>query len=122
MATQKEAIQFIRDNFPSENVDESLIKIVVGWDDGRSQLVFAEVLETVIAVSSPFAERTAISAEQAINANTSIFGIGMAGDWFALKHVLPLADLDASELQIGISGLAEIADELEKKLGLGDKL
>ena len=42
MATQKEAIQFILENFPSEKIGDTLIKIVMSWDDGRSQLVFAE--------------------------------------------------------------------------------
>jgi hypothetical protein len=122
MATQQEAIQFILENFPSEKIGDTLIKIIMSWDDGRSQLVFAEVKEDVMAVSSPFAESSAISAQQAINANGTIFGVGMAGDWFALKHVVPLTDVDASEMGVAFSTLAEHADEIEKKLGLGDNL
>ena len=122
MAAQKEAIEFILENFPSEKIDDTLIKIVKSWDDGRSQLVFAEVKEEVIAVSSPFAESSAISAQQAINANATIFGVGMVGDWFALRHVVPLDDVDSSEMKVAFDLLAELADELEMKLGLGDNL
>jgi len=122
MATQKEAIQFILENFPSEKISDTLIKIVLSWNDGRSQLVFAEVKDEVIAVASPFAESSAISAQQAINANETVFGVGMAGDWFALKHAVPLEDVDASEMGVAFNLLAELADELEKKLGLGDNL
>ena len=122
MATQKEAIQFILDNFPSEKISDSLVKIVKSWDDGRSQLIFADVREEVISVLSPFAESSAISAQQAINANDTVFGVGMAGDWFALKHVVPLENVDASEMAVAFNLLSELADDIEKKLGLGDNL
>lgn len=122
MASQKEVVAFILKNFPSEEISENLIKVVISWNDGRSQLVFAHVMDDVMSVASPFADQSDISATQAINANESIFGVGMAGDWFALKHVVPLGDLDASEMDVAFKALAEIADELEKKLGLGDKL
>ena len=73
-------------------------------------------------MASPFAESGAISAQQANNANETIFGVGMACDWFALKHGVPLEDVDASELGVAFSTLAELADEMEKKLGFGDNL
>lgn len=122
MASQKEVISFILENFPSESISDTLVKVVVSWDDGRSQLVFANVMENLMDVASPFAEQSAISATQALNANESVFGVGMVADWYALKHVVPIDDLDASEMHVAFKALAEVADELEKKLGLGDNL
>lgn len=124
MASQSEVLSFIKNNYPSENVNENMVKVVISWNDGRSQLVFAHVLPdaTAMEVASPFGTMDAMSAEQAINANDSMFGVGVVGDWYALKHVVPIADIDQSEMDVAFKLLAETADELEKKLGFGDKL
>ena len=124
MASPNEVFSFITSNYPSEKISDSMIKVVVGWNDGRSQLVFAHIQPDAAAmeVASPFSTRDAMTAEQAINANESMFGLGVLGEWYALKHVVPIADLDASEMDVAFKLLAEVADELEKKLGLGDNL
>lgn len=122
MASQAETINFIKSNFKCDDLGDNVLKVLVSWNDGRSQLVFATVGTEIMQVASPFAQLSDISAEQALNANQSAFGVGKVADWFAIQHVVPMADLDASEISIAFNSIGEIADELEKKLGLGDKL
>ncbi len=122
MASQSETIDFITSNFQAESLGDNEFSVVKAWNDGRSQLVFATVGTEILQVASPFAKLSDISAEQALNANDSAFGVGKVLDWFAVKHVVPMADVDASELALAFSIVSEIADELEKKLGLGDNL
>jgi len=122
MASQSETFNFITSNFQCEKLSENLLKVVISWNDGRSQLVFATVKADVMQIASPFAKTSAITAEQALNVNNTAFGIGIVAEWFALQHVVPLPDLDASEIDIAFNTVGELADELEKSLGLGDNL
>lgn len=51
-----------------------------------------------------------------VGENTAL-GVRKVGDFFALAHLVPIEDADASELIVGIHLIGEAADELEGMLG-----
>lgn len=122
MATQQEAINFIKSNFDTELLESGGLKLVFDLGGGRSQLAFVEVNESNVQYSSPFASVDDVTAKQALEANSE-YSVGMQlhGSVYVVKHVTPLADLDASEITEGFELVANIADLLEKQLIGGDK-
>lgn len=123
MASQQEAINFIKSNFVTETYNDGL-KLIFDLDEGRSQLVFVFVDEFKVQYLSPFASIDDVTPKQALEANSE-FSVGMQivdNHLYVVKHVAPLADLDASEIAEGFELVANIADQLEKKLVGGDKL
>ena len=121
MATQAEAISFIKSTYVIANEDDGMMFLMFDQGDGRSQGVFVFVDEMKMGISSAFATTKSISADQALNAaSDKAFGIGREGDYYVVKHVVPIADLDPSVVIVGIEITANMADELESALGLGD--
>ena len=122
MATQLEVRNFIKSNYEVEVMDGGDFKLVFELDGGRSQLVFVDVTESNAQFSSPFASVDDISAKQALEANAG-FSLGMQiiSNYYVVKHVVPLADLDASEVTAAFDLVANIADMLEKSVVGGDR-
>jgi hypothetical protein len=123
MATQSEVLNFIKSNYETEVLSGGDLKLVFDLGGGRSQLAFVDVNESNAQFSSPFATLDDVTAKQALEANSEYsVGMQMVGNWYVIKHVVPLADLDASEVSEAFELVANIADMLEKKLVGGDKL
>lgn len=123
MATQAEALSYIKSNFKNEDLGDNVFKVLVEYDDNRSQLVWVGVLENVITLNSPFASEDDLSPKQALNAvSDGLFGLKTVGTLYTLSYLLFVEDLDASEINKGIHFLARSADELEKSLVGGDRL
>jgi hypothetical protein len=123
MATQAEVKSYITKNMSAELIDGDMYRIVFDLGEDRTQLVYAAVRETIMSVSSPFAMTEDVTPKQAIKAVEDFtFGIGTLGDWYVVRHVVPLADLDESEIIVGLEIVAGVADELEEELVGGDAL
>ena len=123
MATQSEVLNFIKSNYETEVLSGGDLKLVFDLGGGRSQLAFVDVNESNAQFSSPFATLDDVTAKQALEANSEYsVGMQMVGNWYVIKHVVPLADLDASEVSEAFELVTNIADMLEKKLVGGDKL
>lgn len=90
-------------------------------DANRSQVVFIDILETYILVSSPFAKVDQISADQAFKSGIP-WGVVTSGGFYCFTHVVLLANLDSLELDIPLAIMAAFADSYEESLGLGDNL
>jgi ABC-type taurine transport system ATPase subunit len=122
MATKDETLQYISDNYPIESLSEDALKIVFELEGGRTQVVYAIVLESLLLVDSPFAALDDINANIAFKlAEESFFGIRRSEDFYFVRHVIPLADVDASEIDLGLGLVAQTADTLESVVG-GDNL
>ncbi len=122
MATQQEAINYIKPNFNTEPLEDGGLKLTFDLGEGRSQLAFVNVNESNVLYGSPFASVNDVTAKQALEANAQFsLGMQMVGDVYVVKHVAPLADLDASEISDGFFLVANIADLLEKELVGGDR-
>lgn len=123
MATQNEVLNFIKSNYETEVLSGGDLKLAFDLGEGRSQLAFVDVTEANAQFSSPFATVDDVTAKQALEANAEYsVGMQLIGNWYVIKHVVPLADLDASEVATAFELVANIADMLEKKLVGGDKL
>jgi hypothetical protein len=121
MATQSEVKSYITNKMNAEHIDGDLYKITYDLGNNRSQLVFVSVKEAMMGAASPFAKTEEVTPKQAIKATeNSSFGIGTLGDWYVVRHVLLLDDLDESEILVGLDVVAQIADEIEEELVGGD--
>lgn len=120
MATFQEVIAHIKSNYVAEDMDGGL-KLEFNNDGGRTQLVFVfgQPDSPFLVISSPFAQNVGADAVLQI-ANDSVFGVKKFGDMYTLQHVVPLSDVDASEVEFGLKMVALAADELESKFG-GDR-
>lgn len=123
MATQAEAISYLKSNFKCEAITDDLFKVLVEFEEDRSQLVFVGIYTDVISLNSPFASEDDLSAKQALNAVTDgLFGLKMVGKLYGITNLLFVEDLDASEMNKGLHFIARTADNLEKSLVGGDRL
>lgn len=130
MATWREVENYLSSTYKVEKIDSAIIKLIFDLGNGRSQLVFVEGLalddpeDAIISVFSPFAKVNEISPQQLVNAMSSNSAIGVAiiGDWYTLKNVAPLQNLDANEIEWPLLFVTNFADQLEQSLGLGDDL
>jgi hypothetical protein len=121
MATKLETLKYINDNYNSEPIGDNALKFVFEINGGRTQLVFAAVFDDVLLIDSPFATVDDVNANIAFKlAEESILGIRRVGDHYSVRHVVPLADVDGSEIDLGLQLAAEAADQLESEVG-GDK-
>ncbi len=120
MATRAEALSFIKSNFQVEDLGDDFLKMVWTFENGRSQLVFAEVRDSLVLVLSPIAEVGRVTAEKILDVSESVWGIIKRGDLYFLTHVILLENADPNEISGPLEILAVHADELEEALGLGD--
>ena len=121
MATQKEVLNYISKNLIAERVEDEIFRIVYDLGNDRNQVVFALVGEASLSIASPFANTEDVTPKQALKSVEEInFGIGTLAGWYVVRHVVPLDDLDESEIITGLEEVARIADELEDSLVGGD--
>lgn len=120
MATQMEVINWLWDNV--EDLHQlgpttfSFRKLV---QDDRGQDVYFDVLESLVLISSPFSHDNQISSDVALKmvSDNTALGMRKVGEFYALAHVVPIKDLDVSEIVVGIHLVGESADEIETLLG-----
>jgi hypothetical protein len=119
MATLNEAMAHIKANYVYEETD-SLLKLEFTTEGKRSQVVWAAGTDDLLFVFSPFAVGT--NPEIVLNLTENAFyGIGRTdGGVYVVRHFLPLADVDASEIDLALKLVASQADALESQIG-GDR-
>lgn len=121
MATKQDAINYLIENYELEDLGDDSFKMLFNLDEGRSQLVFVGVFDEIMTIDSPFATTDDINANIAFKlGEDSILGIKKFGETYALRHIVPLEDVDASEIDLGLGFTARAADALEAQVG-GDK-
>jgi len=118
MATLNEALSHIKANYIFEETG-SVLKLEFTVEGNRSQVVWAGGSDELLFVSSPFAIGT--KPEIVLSLTEGMFlGIGRNGDVYVVRHALPLADVDASEIDFALKIVAIEADKLESQIG-GDR-
>jgi hypothetical protein len=117
MATAAEFKAFAMANYKIEETESGLLRMTYRFPDDRTQLVLIEVNDDFAMVSSAFASLEDVSPKQALDAaGDRIFGVKLIGNTFYLRHVIPLADVDPSEIDTGFEILAAAADVVEENL------
>lgn len=116
MATQQQAIDFLKSKYTVEDLGDDFYKLEFSLDDGRSQVVLIRFNEFWMIMSSAFATIDDLTPKQALEAaSDKICGIQLLGETYFVRNVLPIADLDESELQAGMDLVLLVADSLEEK-------
>ena len=119
MATRAEVIDHIRSYNDVEDMGDGQFKVLWELDGGRSQVVFMMVLDLFLVFVSPFASQDDLTAGKAIGM-AKIFGVCEIGDYYALRNVSLLEDLDESEIVDMAMVIAMRADAIEEEIG-GDR-
>lgn len=117
MASKAEVIKYIKDNYSYTEIEGGVLQLVFDNGNGRSQLVFALVLDSFIHFTSPYANVEKVTSHRALEVNETFYGTKLYGNYYVLAHVAYLEDIDPSEIQRAFSVLAFAADELEAKIG-----
>lgn len=125
MATWFELTQFVQQNAQTERMDTGMLKALLNYEDGRSQLAFvlpavpfADV--SIVTFMSPIGAKSAIPAAALMEEFTP-FGFRAFGDLYMVSHSVVLDTLDAPEAAFALHAVAAVADELEKKYVGGDQ-
>jgi len=128
MATWVEVKEFIKSNYKVQKEEDGMVVLVQEFTDGRSQLVyvFRKEHNGVIwaDISSPVGTISAGDLNSALESldNATCGGLVKIGDFHAVRHCMPIADLSSDELNGPLKLVAGAADTLEEKFVGGDKL
>lgn len=119
MATEQEVIEKIRSYDGVKDLGDGNFSFMARLEDSRSQIVFVTVSDPFLAFMSPFAEKDAISADQALSL-AKIFGVCDMGNYYGLRNLSLIEDLDESEIVNMAAYIAFRADAIESEVG-GDR-
>jgi hypothetical protein len=127
VATRDEVLAFIKKNYKIQQElqvgDETVMRVVVeGVSNKRSQNVFVGVDHSFF-VHSPFAQVGQVSAENVFKAHEGMrLGLSTMAGFYCITANISIQDLDPSEIIVAIELSGKLADDLERKLKLGDVL
>jgi hypothetical protein len=86
-------------------------------------MVLLDVYDGKLVVSSPFAKVSELPLPAAMKAAVRfVFGVVVYADHYCLRHVIPLADIDESEVEWALDVISVCADQIEQGTVGGDKL
>ncbi len=127
MTTWVGVSDYLHANYKIAREREGQIALILETTDGRSQQVSIDLElmgeEPWICITSGFGEVGQVNLENALAViDSRIFGaIGRAGNFYVVKHSAPVADMSVEELALPMHLTASIADEIESKVGIGDR-
>jgi hypothetical protein len=119
MATEQEVIEKIRSYDGVKDLGDGGFSWMAQLEGNRSQIVFVVVSDPWLAFMSPFAEKDAISADQALSL-AKIFGVCAWDNYYGLRNLSLIEDLDESEIVNMAAYIAVRADAIESEVG-GDR-
>jgi hypothetical protein len=128
MATWGDLVTFIRTEYRVTRVEPDEIRIEVEFEDERRQavVVYREVLdqrEEWVQIASPCGRATEVNLLALlteIGSTAVVGGLVIMGEYVAVRHSLPLENLDINEFVDPLALVAGVADELEEKFTGGD--
>lgn len=116
MATKQQAIDFMKSKYTAEDLGDDLYKLEFSLEEGRSQVILVGFSDNWMIMGSAFATTEDLTPRQALEAAREwICGIQLVEETYIVRNVLPIADLDESELQNGMDLVLHTADSLEQK-------
>jgi hypothetical protein len=128
MATWGDLVAFIRSEYRVTRVEPDEIRIEVEFEDERRQavIVYREVLDKRdewVQIASPCGRATQVNLPALLaelGQTAVVGGAVIMGEFVAVRHSLPLENLDINEFVDPMTLLAGTADELEEKFTGGD--
>ena len=123
MATMAELEGFLTKKFDLRKSGEGRYDGTWLTLNNRSQMVLLDVFDKKLVVSSPFAKVSELPLPAAMKAAVRfVFGVVVYEDHYCLRHVIPLADIDESEVEWALNVISACADQIEQDTVGGDKL
>ena len=123
MATMAELEGFLTKKFDLRKSGEGRYNGAWFMHNNRSQMVLLDVFDEKLVVSSPFAKVSELPLPAAMKAAARfVFGVVVYEDHYCLRHVIPLADIDESEVEWALNVISVCADQIEQDTVGGDKL
>lgn len=119
MATWPEVQSFIKSNYKVMSESDSLMSMLFGFEDGRSQIIHLGPVGGWLRVTSPVAKKGEVNVGKLVQ-ESRIFGVVEIGDYYALCHMQLLETVDGPEITEALGFLAGVADEVEKNVSTGD--
>lgn len=121
MTTKNDVVSYLKSNYGAEAISDGLFKLLISWNDGRSQIVFVTVTDAFVNVSSPVGTLSQANLPNLIKAvsENTLWGVRMIGDYICLSDTGFTDTMDAIELDVPIKLIAESADEIEDVLSNG---
>lgn len=128
MATWGDLVAFIRSEYRVTRAETDEIRVEVEFEDERRQsvVVYREVLdqrEEWVQIASPCGKATEVNLLALLTelGHTAVCGGAVImGEYVAIRHSLPLENLDINEFVDPLALVAGVADELEEKFTGGD--
>ena len=125
MAQWSEVVQILMNSkvHVAERVDQNLIKVRLATDKGRSQDVYVANVNDLVTFRSVVCQLDKVDVAKLMKADFVMnmpYGLGVVGDFLAIKHAQKLDSLDIGELAGPIAELAHFADFIEDALSGGD--
>lgn len=128
MATWDDLVAFVRSEYRVTRVGADEVRIEVEFDDERRQavVVYREVFdrrEEWVQIVSPCgkaAEVNLLALLTELGKAAVCGGAIVMGEYVAVRHSLPLENLDMNEFTDPLALVAGVADELEEKFTGGD--
>lgn len=128
MATWDDLVSYLKSNYKIAVEKPGFLGLGFNSGDGRSQRVIVEVagndeIGVWAKVFSPVADFSAKSLEAACREASNLVcgGIMVLDDVIWLSDSIPLANLDANEIDFPLRAVVATADILEQKLTGGDR-
>lgn len=129
MATWGDLVAFVKSEYRVTKVDEDEIRIEVEFEDRRRQsvVVYREILdrrEEWVQIASPCGKASEVNLLAMLTelGGTAVCGGAVVmGDYVAIRHSLPLENLDINEFVDPLALVAGVADELEEHFTGGDR-
>lgn len=122
MATWEDTVSHVKSTFKVRDSDGILV-LSFKFHDGRTQLVFVSQAQTGDGaewahVESAIGKVGEVDLAKAVDRVGSMVcgGVASTGDYVTLRHAVPLANLDANEIDAPIQLVVRSADELEQAL------
>jgi len=128
MATWNEVKSFLKNTLNAKESNNGTLTLTIEYTDGRSQLVVvagrvfkdAEWADITSPVGTLSAGNINVALE--VLASVTCGGLVKFGEFHAVRHCIPIADVSNDELIVPLKVVAEVADLLEEKLVGGDNL
>jgi translation initiation factor 1 (eIF-1/SUI1) len=128
MATWGDLVAFVRSEYRCTRVQPDEVRVEVEFEDERRQavVIYREVFdkkEEWVQIVSPCGKAAEVNLHALLAelGETAVCGGAIVmGEYVAIRHSLPLANLDANEFIDPLALVAGVADELEEKFTGGD--
>jgi len=116
----------LEDRFALLSKSENMLEFEIA-NGSRAQTVVITHLEgpegSWLSMFSPICTLDEVPADKVlIEAETALFGVWTVGNFYGLVHSMPIANLDANELDEPLKLIVKRADSLERKLTGRDDL